>query len=502
MTVVLMMAGIRIPAAYAQGRATEPPPSAAIEFEKAKSDATTLIGRALGCGFDLTSVRLYRDQSRRDLLALAPDAAARSELELALLTAQMVGMNLAKAVAQGRSTALAPALCDSTRAHLIGALRRFATVPPAPAAGNAADTGHPTDAMVRRMLALSVDIVSTTATAPVRARALAERAALLLGAGEAQVALADASQVIDITPDEPNGYALRGGARTELGEASPAVDDLTKALALGGAPAPIWLYRGRAYRQLDAPYLALRDHGRGLLADAASPLLQQEEWRSRALAAPAARIALRADDARVIEGSRVPWLMVAADSWLGGSAEQMQRLIDGGAQPVALLEVIRDQARRREALAMHLGDLKQQAQRPGGARYVPTSVEVLVLDTQLQMLPEFMGEVVGGSDGVLASIGRQLFLEIVRSTYPELERASITSDSRLFVTGGQPSRRIELRADHPSGLSVRYAFQLVALPPDQGLLFVLRAATGVFDARLEDFERMLQTVAIKAAAGS
>lgn len=478
--------------ACAGGEAAGAQPARAGDLEQAMDTTSQLLGRALACGLDNVSVALYRDRARAALLALAADEAARSKVESMLFIATLVGMDLAKQGSAGREVA-----CEPVRDELIERLRgdREAMADGAPV-GDEEDAA--TRLLEREMLSASIAILSPATPGPARTQAYATRSRLLRASGVAAAAAEDAAQVVRASPDEDLGYLLRGMALADLGDAHHAVEDLNRALDRGADPAQAWLHLGRAREQLGLRYLALRDYGRGLARAPEDEALREREWRGRALAAPAARIALHAEEARVVEGRSFGWLMVTAPPWVGGSEVQLARLAGEAGRLRRLYEMLLERARSREAVFLHLGDLADAAS-ASAKQGIPTRFEVLALDARLHESAEFMGEVGAGDtdERVMAAIGRQFFREIVSPAFPELESASISVDSRLFVTGGQPARRIRLKGDLAPGLSVQYVFHIVTRPPDHALLFVLQTDSKLFDARYDEFERMLQTVAIR-----
>ncbi len=468
---------------YAGGAAGAQPDGAG-DLDQAIDATSQLLGRAIACGLDDISVALYLDRAREALRAMAVDEAGRSKVESTLFITTLVGRDLAK-----HGSARSEVACEAVLDQLLDRLRGYR---------EAMSEDVPGGSEEGEMLSATIAILSTATPGPARTRAYATRSRLLRASGAAAAAAEDAAQVVRASPEQGLGYLLRGAALADLGDARQAVADLETAVDLGADMAQVFLHLGRARERLGLRYLAQRDYGRGLAGAPEDKALREQEWRGRALAAPAARIALHDDDARVVEGTGVGWLMVTSPPWVGGSEAQLARLAGETGRLRQLYGMLLERARYREAVFLHLGDLID-ATREGAGQGIPTRLEVLALDARLHESAEFMGEVEpgAGEEGVMAAIGRQLFREIVSPAFPELDRASISVDARLFVTSGQPARRIGLAGELGTGLGVRYLFHIVTRPPDHALLFVLQTDAKLFDARQEEFARILQSVAIR-----
>jgi tetratricopeptide (TPR) repeat protein len=77
-------------------------------------------------------------------------------------------------------------------------------------------------------------------------------------------ALEDFDQVVDQRPDLPSALLNRALARLGLGDAQGAIEDLTRCLALKGAPARTWFVRAQAKQRLGDREGARRDREQGL----------------------------------------------------------------------------------------------------------------------------------------------------------------------------------------------------------------------------------------------
>ena len=66
-------------------------------FEETKKKRVRLLARSIACNLDNNSVAVYRNSTLKELRAIAPDEAARSELDVTLFMGTLFGLKIGRA---------------------------------------------------------------------------------------------------------------------------------------------------------------------------------------------------------------------------------------------------------------------------------------------------------------------------------------------------------------------------------------------------------------------
>jgi tetratricopeptide (TPR) repeat protein len=219
---------------------------------------------------------------------------------------------------------------------------------------------------------------------------------------EFSLALEDFDRVVERRPDLPSALLNRGLAKLGLGDAQGAVDDLTRCLALKGAPSRTWFIRAQARQRLGDRQGAHLDRQQGLKQAPGDPA----SFVSRGLARlPGdARGALADFDAALAINPRYRHALQDKASVLSenlGQTEQAIRVLDDalGFHPDAVAAVIgrgvllarlgrRDAAMRDARTAMVLDNRASTVYRAACIYALTSKQEPADLDEALWLLAD------------------------------------------------------------------------------------------------------------------
>ena len=184
----------------------------------------------------------------------------------------------------------------------------------------------------------------------------------------------------------------------------------------------------------------------------------------------------------VVKGSKLPWTATIPDDWVGGTAEDIERiLVEGGTSSGERIldEILRQilaEAKGLDAFFVHLDVSADDTK-------TISMLRVNVAPTNIQPLAE--------------EARRKSFwagyAKLLAKDFPEGSKVEVTQD-RSTMTGGREAYEATFLTTLPDGGKVYAVVHVVAYAPGQTHVFSLKADAGKFRARFAEFKKILDSL--------